>query len=330
MSEETQFALAVVGWSYGIDCDCQLSIECNGKQFEVVLSPDTSPHETIEGLLLKRLGAALKLRDDEEQIAIEEEIADIVCETGLPTFERLAPLVKSSPSLPDLHSFLHPGTFSFQLVTVHGKPQIVKRKGGALKAQEFTLHVFHSSLPRICSRDIQILKPLRNKNITKVLVHGQERCCKIADRITEQAVQREFDCLSKIALANLGSLRVPKLVGLVQSPSNDAIIGILEEYICPLPEIGQRTLRRMDIENITDVRRAKWASQVRETVEILHGIGIIWGDGKADNVLIDVNDDAWLIDFGGGWTDKWVDEKLTGTVEGDRQAVENIKRFLGA
>lgn len=32
---------------------------------------------------------------------------------------------------------------------------------------------------------------------------------------------------------------------------------------------------------------------------MLHGIGIVWGDGKAENVLIDINDNAWIIDFGG-------------------------------
>jgi hypothetical protein len=61
----------------------------------------------------------------------------------------------------------------------------------------------------------------------------------------------------------------------------------------------------------------------------LHRIEVVWGDGKADNVLIDANKDAWLIDFGGGWTQDWVDESLAGTFEGDTQAVEKIEEFLG-
>ena len=41
--------------------------------------------------------------------------------------------------------------------------------------------------------------------------------------------------------------------------------------------------------------RVKWASQVREAVKVLHEIGVIWGDGKADNILVDMIDDAWQI-----------------------------------
>lgn len=61
----------------------------------------------------------------------------------------------------------------------------------------------------------------------------------------------------------------------------------------------------------------------------LHDKGIIWGDGKADNVLIHPDsDEPWLIDFGGGTTRGWVDEHLAGTVDGDNQAVSRIFEFL--
>lgn len=34
----------------------------------------------------------------------------------------------------------------------------------------------------------------------------------------------------------------------------------------------------------------------------LHEFGIIWGDGKPSNVIVDQSGDAWLIDFAGGWS----------------------------
>ena len=56
---------------------------------------------------------------------------------------------------------------------------------------------------------------------------------------------------------------------------------------------------------------------------------MIWGDGKPDNILIhDKIDDAWVIDFGGGYTKGWVDEELQETLEGDEQALGRIHDFL--
>ncbi|KAF5686282.1 serine threonine kinase [Fusarium circinatum] len=74
--------------------------------------------------------------------------------------------------------------------------------------------------------------------------------------------------------------------------------------------------------------RMRWASQIQRSVDILHKKGIIWGDAKAENVLIDQNDDAWVIDFGGGYTAGWVDEDKTGTLEGDRQGLAKILDML--
>lgn len=72
-----------------------------------------------------------------------------------------------------------------------------------------------------------------------------------------------------------------------------------------------------------------WARQISETVHQLHDIGLTWGDGKASNVIVDNEDTAWLIDFGGGFSEGWVPEELTGTVEGDEEAVKKLVDFLG-
>lgn len=108
-----------------------------------------------------------------------------------------------------------------------------------------------------------------------------------------------------------------------------------EEYI-PSSSSSDTAERRLtslrDVEpasSIAEVRRRKWAFQVRETVRLLHQIGVTWGDGKASNVLIHGDtDDAWVVDFGGGWTDGWVGPELSGTVEGDELAVKKIFAFL--
>lgn len=80
---------------------------------------------------------------------------------------------------------------------------------------------------------------------------------------------------------------------------------------------------------IPEARRKKWASQVQETVRLLHQIGVVWGGGSVSNVLIHSDsDDAWVIDFGGGRTGSWLDWEVAPTVEGDELAVKRIFEFL--
>jgi serine/threonine protein kinase len=68
--------------------------------------------------------------------------------------------------------------------------------------------------------------------------------------------------------------------------------------------------------------------QISQTLEKLHSHNIIWGDAKPANVLIDVNEDAYLIDFGGGYTKGWIEKEKSNSIDGDLQGLENIKRYL--
>lgn len=80
--------------------------------------------------------------------------------------------------------------------------------------------------------------------------------------------------------------------------------------------------------------RQKWAAQIGDAVESLHRLGLIWGNGKLSNIIISGSGDdsagddgdAWLIDFGGGWTRGWVDADLADTVEGDKQSSSGGRR----
>ena len=60
---------------------------------------------------------------------------------------------------------------------------------------------------------------------------------------------------------------------------------------------------------------AKWEAQVYEIVETLHAVDIVWGD---------VNPGNMAIDFGGGFIDGFVDNRLAGTKEGDLQGIKGI------
>ncbi|CAH0051900.1 unnamed protein product [Clonostachys solani] len=73
--------------------------------------------------------------------------------------------------------------------------------------------------------------------------------------------------------------------------------------------------------------RPKWAAQIRQSVERLHAAGVVWGYADPGNVLIDRNNDAWIVGCGNGYTKGWTPKGLAGTKEGDWHAVEKILGF---
>ena len=52
------------------------------------------------------------------------------------------------------------------------------------------------------------------------------------------------------------------------------------------------------------------------------------GDAKAGNILFDIDDNVWIIDFGGGYTRGWVEKNRMETIEGDEEALSKIKQLL--
>ncbi|KAI1736020.1 hypothetical protein F4680DRAFT_433940 [Xylaria scruposa] len=78
----------------------------------------------------------------------------------------------------------------------------------------------------------------------------------------------------------------------------------------------------------TNEERTRWSRQIRESVQTLHAAGVVWGDAKTDNVLIGKDGNAYLIDFGGSYTQGWVDKDKMETVEGDLQGLKRIEEWL--
>jgi serine/threonine protein kinase len=78
----------------------------------------------------------------------------------------------------------------------------------------------------------------------------------------------------------------------------------------------------------TNEDRLRRSIQIQNYVKCLHEAGVVWGDAKPENVLVDMNGDAWLIDFGGSYTLGWVDEDKQETMEGDLQGVQRIDDWL--
>ncbi|KAF2240241.1 hypothetical protein BU26DRAFT_498213 [Trematosphaeria pertusa] len=160
----------------------------------------------------------------------------------------------------------------------------------------------------------------------KVCIKGQDVCFfKKLQPSDISMTHRELSTYAKIHAAELKEdVRTSRLLGVVEDEGTSRIAGFLLLYIdcenktllCPGWGPNQTSLRE------------KWVQQITHSIHELHAHQIVWGDAKPNNVLVDVLDDAYLVDFGGGYTNGWVDKKLVNTVEGDLQGLERIAKYL--
>lgn len=148
---------------------------------------------------------------------------------------------------------------------------------------------------------------------------------KLVDKAQPQPTKRELAILNSIAEKGLhGKLRCPKLEGLVAlDDDRSKIIGFLQTYI---PNSTPLTLK-LDAE-VPQELRDRWAAESQAMVSVLHDNDIVWGDAKADNFIVDDEGQLWIIDFGGSYTEGWVDAELNETEEGDDMGLEKIANAL--
>jgi hypothetical protein len=134
----------------------------------------------------------------------------------------------------------------------------------------------------------------------------------------------ELATYTKINAAEFGDdVRISRLLGIVEDEHTSRIMGLLLSYIdC------ENTTLSCAARAVDSVLHEKWLGQIVHSLKELHARGIVWGDAKPSNVLIDVHDDAYLVDFGGGYTRGWVDRELMNTKEGDSQGLGRIAAYL--
>jgi serine/threonine protein kinase len=138
--------------------------------------------------------------------------------------------------------------------------------------------------------------------------------------LDKSQIIREIDMHSRILNAGLkGKIRVANFHSIVVSKDAKMTIGLLFDLI---PSIGESLQSRQC--KMASEHHAKWKQQVTAIVKELHSHDIVWGDVHPGNIVIDKNFDAWIVDFGGGWIEDFVDRKKAGTKEGDWQGVQRI------
>ncbi|KAH9889754.1 hypothetical protein F4778DRAFT_390876 [Xylariomycetidae sp. FL2044] len=132
----------------------------------------------------------------------------------------------------------------------------------------------------------------------------------------------ELKTLKKMAEADIppGALICP-LYSVVRR--GDDVAGMLFPWI----EM-KGVLTKAMASQVSPALRRQWAEQITSSLKIIHERGLIWGDAKAGNILIDKDDNAWIVDFGGSYTVGWVDKEKAGTIDGDKQGLGKILDIL--
>lgn len=160
---------------------------------------------------------------------------------------------------------------------------------------------------------------------SRVRVGGETYFLKVVDSTQPQFTKREIDIMKRIEKLNLHQqMHVPLVKGLVgYQDSHTDIIGFLQTEIeDPTP------LTTLIDADVPQSKRDKWASESERIKNLLHDNNVVWGDAKADNFMVDKHDKLWIIDFGGSYTDGWIDPELMESREGDDMGVDKIVNAL--
>ena len=168
------------------------TIMCNGKRFVVTIYSTTSLEDQITPLV-SLYNKAFQEEDDENLEKVQDEIEDIIYESGWRKFSLLVPANESGSLAPiSLHSALNPDIFYFCLVTGRGYAHIIQEHTPSWSYFPVYLTInATSNLPRYSTREIQFTKKLMGIGyIAKVFVNRHDMCCKIVTTHTK-AVQRE-------------------------------------------------------------------------------------------------------------------------------------------
>ncbi|KAL3588220.1 hypothetical protein FPOAC2_14119 [Fusarium poae] len=300
---------------------------CNAKCFVIHLSADNFSESPK---LKERYLFFLKVAEEFELDGVTvEDFWDWIVEPLLPLFGKSPTPNKVTQST--LQEFFNPDTFVYTLRADCEKlvPELDRKKQGESRFGIFVADDICASWPSFSPAEVlvcqeKVVGPPSHTPQKVLLKDGTTAFLKLVRRGDKQFLKNELDTYAKIDGARLDDeTRVSRLRGLVQD-DHGIVFGLILTYIdC------QRVTLSCAVQPGTPIElRKKWALQIEDTVNQLHGAGIIWGDAKPDNVLIDANKDAWVVDFGGGYTEGWVPKVLAGTMEGDRVALKKIVDFI--
>lgn len=207
-------------------------------------------------------------------------------------------------------------------------PELEQRIAGFMPRMYVPKWIRQLGIPWYPARDVTVLREsdeIPPFHPSQVRIGKETYFLKMIDPTQPQPSRREIDYLKRIEKAGLHKqFRVPLIKGLIGFESSKTeIMGVV------MTEIEEPTpLTHLLDDEVPQEKRDAWAEESKRIVGILHEHQMVWGDAKADNFMVDKHDNLWIIDFGGSYTDGWIDPELMETEAGDNMAVERVTNAL--
>ena len=292
--------------SYDSHGDYQDLLDCGSFRYHLLLQYNEANPHADENLALESLWAALSVDD---QPTIED--------AAQRCFDILFPFIKADYLFRRQSNASTNDLVKLQAITHDGVLQVIEHTRHIKYPINNPIDNVFPDLPIFPASAIETLGEIVS-HISKIKIHDSLYCLKSIHRgAGERALKRELFVLPRCSHPN-----IIRFIGLVEpADQKDKVEGIVIEYI-----ENAKSIR--DAESITPIECERWSRQIRAAIEYLHGEGFVWGDSKADNVLIRENGDVVLVDFGGGFTPGWIEQKYSDSVRGDWQGFERIVEFM--
>ncbi|PNP55501.1 hypothetical protein THARTR1_04331 [Trichoderma harzianum] len=321
------------------DNDVRFTVRRNGKVFHIKLSPSNFVNSPTMANKYKSYLEVLKSGQEVLGEIYDTDVYEWVMAPFEPFFTNLAPDPTDETITVTLKEYLYPKFFVFILDIIDEKlrPRLVPTEGSPYWPSfvrfddDFlddleTWTTLYDPAGIVISHKVP--KDALFKAPKKVLIDKGQAVCFLKRCYGSIQITQELKTYKKIHEAGLDSrVNVCRLYGIVMDDC-DFILGLLLTYIdCDARPLSAR-VHPEEPDDPTPAIRERWMGQIETALSALHENHIVWGDVKAENVLIDKNEDAWLVDFDGGYTEGWVDKDVVGTVMGDFTGMARLRTLL--
>ncbi|RAL14167.1 uncharacterized protein BO97DRAFT_433270 [Aspergillus homomorphus CBS 101889] len=302
----------------------RITVVCNGNCFQIQLSPSNFCQSPLALETYTHFMDAVC--DDEDyrlSYAAEEDLHHWALTPFLPMFAQTTPTPPNQQPL-TLRDYLSPEIYRYSLYAVNER--LEPRLDYDVPTQPCVAGVdpgditLHHTWRQFVPESIELCVSDHDEGLSqlprKVLADGTVCFFKPVDYDDKRAAIREMGVYKEMKAQGISDeAHAPHFIGVVCEEQNARIIGLLLSWV----DCGNRTLECALRPDTPLTLRTKWDQQVTTALACLHDAGIVWGDVKAANVLIDNNENAWV-----------VDKDQMETIQGDTAGLVKIKELIHA